>query len=135
MRTQGKKVAASARERSKLRIRKHVIGTAERARLSIFRSDKHTYAQLIIDTDHKTVVSASTLDNEVKSEIAKLKSGEKSGPVSTKSVEAARIVGKILAQRAKKADISSVVFDRNGFIFTGRVKALADGAREGGLDF
>ena len=135
MRTQGKKVAASARERSRLKIRKKVSGTQERARLSVFRSEKHIYAQLIVDTDHKTVASASTLDGDVQAEMAKVKVADKAGKVSTKSVEAARVVGKVLAERAKKASISKVVFDRNGFIFTGRVKALADGAREGGLDF
>jgi large subunit ribosomal protein L18 len=100
--------------------------------LSVFRSSKHTYAQLISDEDHRTVASASTLDKEVQSQIAKL---EKEAKGSSKSVAAARAVGLVLAERSKAAKVSSVVFDRNGFLYTGRVKALADGAREGGLEF
>ena len=135
MATQGKKVAATSREKRKLRIRKKVIGTVERPRLSIFRSSKHTYAQVIADDGHKTLASASTLDKDVQAEIAKLGKGEGVKTGSTKSMLAARAVGIVLANRSKAAKIESVVFDRNGFLYTGRVKALADAARETGLVF
>jgi large subunit ribosomal protein L18 len=135
MATQGKKVAANSREKRKLRIRKKVNGSAERPRLSIFRSSKHTYAQVIADDGHKTLASASTLDKDVQAEIAKLVKGEGVKTGSTKSILAARAVGIVLANRSKAAKVESVVFDRNGFLYTGRVKALADAARETGLVF
>jgi large subunit ribosomal protein L18 len=135
MATQGKKVAATSREKRKLRIRKKVTGTVERPRLSIFRSSKHTYAQVIADDGHKTLASASTLDKDVQAEIAKLGKGEGVKTGSTKSMLAARAVGIVLANRSKAAKIDTVVFDRNGFLYTGRVKALADAARETGLVF
>jgi large subunit ribosomal protein L18 len=135
MATQGKKVAATSREKRKLRIRKKVVGTVERPRLSIFRSSKHTYAQVIADDGHKTLASASTLDKDVQAEIAKLGKGEGVKTGSTKSMLAARAVGIVLANRSKAAKVESVVFDRNGFLYTGRVKALADAARETGLVF
>ena len=135
MATQGKKVAATSRQKRKLKIRKKVVGSSERPRLSIFRSAKHTYAQIIVDESHKTLASASTLDKDVQAEIAKLAKGEGAGKNSTKSVLAARAVGIVLANRSKAAKVGQVVFDRNGFLYTGRVKALADGARESGLQF
>jgi large subunit ribosomal protein L18 len=135
MATQGKKVAATSREKRKLRIRKKVVGTVERPRLSIFRSSKHTYAQVIADDGHKTLASASTLDKDVQAEIAKLGKGEIAKSGSTKSMLAARAVGIVLANRSKAAKVDKVVFDRNGFLYTGRVKALADAARETGLVF
>ena len=135
MATQGKKVAATSREKRKLKIRKKVVGCGERPRLSIFRSAKHTYAQLIADDSHKTLASASTLDKDVQAEIAKLAKGEGAKTGSSKSVLAARAVGMVLANRSKAAKIEKVVFDRNGFLYTGRVKALADAARESGLVF
>ena len=135
MATQGKKVAATSREKRKLRIRKKVTGTVERPRLSIFRSSKHTYAQVIADDGHKTLASASTLDKDVQAEIAKLGKGEGVKTGSTKSMLAARAVGIVLANRSKAAKVEKVVFDRNGFLYTGRVKALADAARETGLVF
>jgi large subunit ribosomal protein L18 len=135
MATQGKKVAKTARQKRKLRIRQRVEGTVGRPRLSIFRSAKHTYAQVISDVDSKTIASASTLDEQVKSTITKLAKDAKDGKSSSKSVCAARAVGLVLAERAKAAQVGQVVFDRNGFLFAGRVKALADGAREGGLNF
>jgi large subunit ribosomal protein L18 len=103
--------------------------------LSIFRSAKHTYAQLISDETHKTIASASTLEKEVQDEIAKLAKQAEGGASSTKSVIAARAVGIVLANRSKAAKVDKVVFDRNGFLYTGRVKALADAARETGLVF
>jgi large subunit ribosomal protein L18 len=135
MATQGKKVAATSREKRKLRIRKKVVGTVDRPRLSIFRSSKHTYAQVIADDGHKTLASASTLDKDVQAEIAKLGKGEGVKTGSTKSMLAARAVGIVLANRSKAAKVEKVVFDRNGFLYTGRVKALADAARETGLVF
>jgi large subunit ribosomal protein L18 len=139
MATQGKKVVSTSRERRKLRIRKKVVGTAEKPRLSIFRSSKHTYAQVIADDGSRTIASASTMDKEVQAAIAKLASGQDKAQAeaksSSKSVLAARAVGIVLAERTKAAKVAQVVFDRNGFLFAGRVKALADGAREGGLNF
>lgn len=135
MATHGKKIANTSREKRKLRIRKKVVGTVEKPRLSIFRSSKHTYAQVIADDGHRTIASASTLDKEVQAAVAKLAKGQESSKESSKSVLAARAVGMVLAERAKAASVGQVVFDRNGFLFAGRVKALADGAREGGLNF
>ncbi len=108
--------------RRKLRIRKKVHGTAERPRLSVFRSLTHIYAQLINDDEGKTLVSASSIDKEIAPNIK---------PEMKKS-EVAKFVGTELAKRALAAGITKVTFDRNGFIYHGRVKALADGAREGG---
>ena len=102
--------------------RKKVEGTPERPRLSVFRSGKHIYAQVIDDAAGKTLAAASTLDKELKGKTAATREG-------------AAAVGKALAERAKKAGVSRVVFDRGGFLFHGRVKALADAAREGGLEF
>ena len=93
-------------------------------RLSVFRSGKHTYAQVIDDTKGATVVSASTLDKEIRENIKK-----------SSTVEAASFIGKVVAERAVKAGVSEVVFDRGGYIYHGRVKALADAAREAGLKF
>ena len=97
-----------------------------RPRLSVFRSSLHIYAQVIDDTKGVTVVSASTLDDEVKKSIAKGKGAD---------TKAAAVVGKLVAERAKKAGITDVVFDRGGYIYHGRVKALGDAARESGLNF
>ncbi|RPI68131.1 MAG: 50S ribosomal protein L18 [Ignavibacteriae bacterium] len=112
-------------ERRKKRVKKHFEGTPTRLRLTIFRSAAHIYAQIIDDAAAKTLVSASTVDREVKSQIV--------GQIS--KVDESRLVGNLLAQRAKAAKINQVAFDRNGFLYHGRVKALADAAREGGLDF
>lgn len=114
----------AARKRRHLRVRKKVFGTPERPRLSVYRSLKHMYAQIIDDTRGHTLVSASTLDPELRGKLAQ-----------TGNVEAAREVGRVLAQRAKSAGIEKVVFDRGGNLYHGRVAALAEGAREGGLDF
>ena len=102
------------------RVRARVSGTAERPRLNVFRSLNHIYAQVIDDTSGNTLVAASTLDKTV-GEAAK--------------IEQAKAVGKLVAERAKGAGISRVVFDRGGYLYHGRIKALAEGAREGGLDF
>ncbi|WP_124726416.1 50S ribosomal protein L18 [Staphylospora marina] len=107
-----------------LRVRKKVFGTPERPRLNVFRSGKNIYAQLIDDTIGHTLVSASTLDSEFKAK-----------GISGGTVEAARQVGELIAKRAVEKGFKRVVFDRGGYLYHGRVKALADGAREGGLDF
>lgn len=107
-----------------LRIRKNIVGTPERPRLNVFRSSKHMYAQLIDDVSGVTIVSASTLDNELKD---KVKNGS--------SVEAAKLVGDLVAKRAVEKGYSSIVFDRGGYLYHGRIKALADSAREAGLQF
>ena len=109
------------RQRTSGKIKKNNNG---RPRLAIYRSGKHIYAQIIIDKDGTTVAAASTIDTEVRS---KLKTGA--------NVEAASLVGKIVAERAKKVGVETVVFDRGGYLYHGRVKALADSAREGGLSF
>lgn len=106
------------------RIRRKVIGTTERPRLAVFRSNQHIYAQIIDDTRHHTLVSASTLDPSLKPE---LNSGS--------SCDASVQVGKLIAQRSLEQGIRQVVFDRGGKLYHGRVKALAEAAREGGLNF
>ena len=113
-----------ARIRRHRRVRKHVVGTSERPRLNVFRSLHHIYAQVIDDDQERTLVSASTVDREVKSQLEGM----------TK-IEQARLVGKVLAERAVGQGIKRVVFDRGGYKYHGRVKALADAAREGGLAF
>ncbi|MFO7291426.1 MAG: 50S ribosomal protein L18 [Bacillota bacterium] len=112
------------RKKRHLRVRKKVFGTPERPRLNVFRSSKNIYAQLIDDMAGHTLVSASTLDPELRGEI------ENGG-----NVEAARKVGQLIAKRALEKGYKRVVFDRGGYLYHGRVKALAEGAREGGLDF
>ena len=99
-------------------------GTAERPRLAVFRSNNHMYAQIIDDTVGKTLVSASTLDKDVKAECEK-----------TNNVEAAAVVGKVVAKKALEKGITTVVYDRGGFIYEGKIKALAEAAREAGLEF
>ena len=106
------------------RIRNRFSGTAQRPRLSVFRSNNHIYAQVIDDAAGKTLVSASTAEKDAKAELKK-----------TNDIEAASYVGKLVAKRAKDAGIDQVVFDRGGYIYHGRVKALADAAREAGLEF
>ncbi len=110
------------RERRKLRIRKKISGTTERPRLSVFRSAKHIYAQVIDDTTGKTLAHVSTLSKEL---------GAHEG---TKSDEAKK-VGELLAKLCKAKNVTKVVFDRNGYLYHGRIVRLAEGAREGGLDF
>ena len=114
-----------AEDRRKARVRRAIRKAANgRPRLSVFRSSKQIYAQVIDDVQGKTLASASTLEKDLK---GKLKTGA--------DVEAAKEVGKLVAERASKAGVKSVVFDRSGYIYHGRVKALADAAREGGLEF
>jgi len=106
------------------RVRKKISGTAERPRLCIYRSTKHIYAQIIDDSIGNTLVSASTIDKEIAAQIDEL---DKKG--------AAKLVGKVVTERAKAKGIETVVFDRGGYIYTGRVAEVAAGAREAGLDF
>ncbi len=115
---------SKARQRRHLRVRKRVYGTPEKPRLNVFRSLTEIYAQVIDDEAGTTMVSASTIDRDLREDI--------SGKNKT---EQAKQVGKVLAERAKSAGIKQVVFDRSGYKYIGRVKALADGAREGGLQF
>jgi len=120
-----KKTARSiARVKRHNRIRNHVAGTPERPRLSVYRSNKHIYAQIIDDAAGTTICSASTMEKAVAEKLD-----------STSNVEAATAVGKILAERGKAKGIEMVVFDRGGYIFHGKVKALAEAAREAGLVF
>ena len=119
-----KKSRSEVREKKHRRLRNHLAGTAERPRLAVFRSNNHMYAQVIDDTVGNTLVSASTLDKEVKAEVKK-----------TNNVEAAAYLGTVIAKRALDKGINTVVFDRGGFIYEGKVKALADAAREAGLEF
>jgi large subunit ribosomal protein L18 len=115
---------AAARLRRKKSIRKRISGSAERPRLSVFRSRMHIYAQVIDDASGRTLAEASTLSPELRGQ------GE-----GKKKSEMAQLVGKLVAQRCLEKEIESVVFDRNGFIYHGRIKAVADAAREGGLKF
>lgn len=112
-------------ERRNRRVRKNITGTTERPRLTVFRSAEHIYAQIIDDTTARTIASASTTDREVKAKFA--------GGMSKS--DKCKLVGQVLAERAKSAKVNSVAFDRNGFLYHGRIKALAEAAREGGLDF
>ena len=120
----------SKESRAKVRVNKHrklrnrFSGTAERPRLAVFRSNNHMYAQIIDDTVGNTLVSASTLQSEVKAELEK-----------TNNVEAAAYLGTVIAKKALEKGIDTVVFDRGGFIYQGKIKALADAAREAGLKF
>lgn len=114
----------AARRRRHLRVRKRVTGTPERPRLSVFRSLNHIYAQIIDDVKGHTLVAASTLDPELRGKFSQ-----------TGNRDAAKEVGLVLASRAKALGINQVVFDRGGNLYHGRVAALADGAREGGLEF
>lgn len=114
----------SPRQRRAARIRKKLSGTGERPRLSVFKSNKHIYAQIVDDSQGKTIAFASTMSKEVREQLDGL---DKSG--------ASRIVGKLLAERAQAAQIKRVVFDRNGFPYHGRVAAVAEAAREAGLEF
>jgi large subunit ribosomal protein L18 len=112
-------------ERRKARVRRAISANAgDRPRLSVFRSSKQIYAQIIDDGQGRTLASASTIEKALREQ---LKTGA--------TVEAARLIGKEIAERAKKAGVAKVVFDRGGYMYHGRVKALAEGAREGGLEF
>ena len=119
-----KKTQPEARAGRHARVRKNLAGTADRPRLNVFRSSTGIYAQIIDDAAGHTLVSASSIDKELRERVKGLKKSEQ-----------AKLVGQTVAERAKGKGITSVVFDRGGFKYIGRVKALADGAREGGLKF
>jgi len=129
-----------ARGRTRKRIRKRIEGTEAKPRLSVFKSSLHTYAQLISDVDSKTILSASTLDKDIKPVIEQVvaeleKDKDNKNVNSSKSRNAAWAVGLMIAKRCKEKNISQVVFDRGGYKYCGRVQAVADGARKGGLQF
>ncbi|MFN3308037.1 MAG: 50S ribosomal protein L18 [Anaerolineales bacterium] len=118
------KTRKEARIRRHLHVRKRVSGTPDRPRLNVFRSLAQIYAQIIDDTQGRTLAAASSIDHELRDKMQGLKKSEQ-----------ARLVGLALAERAKAKGIQKIVFDRGGYKYIGRVKALADGAREGGLEF
>ena len=115
---------AKVRAKKHRRLRNHLSGTATTPRLAVFRSNNHMYAQIIDDTIGKTLVSASTTQKEVKAELEK-----------TNNVDAAAYLGTVIGKKAVEAGIKEVVFDRGGFIYQGKINALADAAREAGLEF
>ncbi len=119
-----KKSRQVVRQTKHRRLRNTLAGTAERPRLAVFRSNNHMYVQVIDDTCGNTLVSASTLDADVKADLAK-----------TNNVEAASKLGTVIAKKAQEKGIKEVVFDRGGYIYAGKVAALADAAREAGLEF
>ena len=119
-----KKSRQEVRVKKHNRMRNHLNGTTERPRLAVFRSNNHMYAQIIDDTVGNTLVAASTLEKEVKAELEK-----------TNNVDAAAYLGTVIAKRAIEKGIKEVVFDRGGFIYQGKIAALADAAREAGLEF
>ncbi len=114
----------SVRQRRHARVRKHVSGTAETPRLNVYRSLNHIYVQVIDDVKGVTIASASTMEKAIKEQVA--------GKTKT---EAAKVVGSVAGERAEAKGIETVVFDRGGYLYTGRVKAVADGARDAGLKF
>ncbi len=118
------KTRATARARRHARVRKDLVGTAQRPRLNVFRSVSEIYAQIIDDAAGHTLVSASSVDKELRDKVKGLKKSEQ-----------AKVIGQAVAERAKTKGITTVVFDRGGFKYIGRIRALADGAREGGLQF
>ena len=118
------KSRSTARIRRHIRVRKRVQGTTQRPRLSVFRSLAEIYVQVIDDSAGNTISSASTIDADLRPQLEGLK-----------KTEQAKLVGKAIAERARNKGVKTVVFDRGGFKYSGRVKALADGAREGGLEF
>ena len=119
-----KESRSANRVKKHMKIRNRFSGTPERPRLAVFRSNNHMYAQIIDDTVGNTLVAASTLEKDVKAELE-----------HTNDVAAAAYLGKVIAKKALDAGINTVVFDRGGFIYQGKIKALADAAREAGLDF
>ena len=118
------KAREEARKRRQRRVRAHVSGTADRPRLNVYRSLAHIYAQVIDDVTGATLVSASTVDTDLRAEVA-----------GKKKAEQAKVVGQAVAKRALARGLTKVTFDRGGYRYHGRIKALADGAREGGVEF
>ena len=112
-----------ARIRRHLRVRKKTVGTSERPRLNVFKSEKHIYAQIINDESGHTLAAASTLDPAIRDSVTGV------------NIESAKLVGELIAKKALEKNIKAVTFDRSGYIYHGRIKAMADAAREAGLDF
>ena len=121
------KTKEDRRDRIKYRIRKKMTGTAQKPRLSVFRSVSHIYVQVIDDLSGQTIASASTVDPKVKGTMAK--------GIAGGNIKGAELIGKTIAERLKEKGITKVVFDRNGFLYHGRVKAVAEAARTAGLEF
>lgn len=119
-----KESRSEVRIKKHMRVRNHLAGTADRPRLAVFRSNNHMYAQIIDDSVGNTIVAASTVERSIKEALEQ-----------TDNVDAAAYVGKVVAERALEKGIKTVVFDRGGFIYQGKVQALADAAREAGLEF
>ncbi len=119
-----KKVRAEVRTKKHERLRFHLAGTAEKPRLSVFKSNKHVYAQIIDDDAQRTLCAASTMEKDIKANLEK-----------TNDISAAEAVGTAIAKKALDAGITTVVFDRGGYVYQGKVAALADAAREAGLNF
>ena len=119
-----KESRSAIRVKKHMRVRNRLAGTTERPRLAVFRSNNHMYAQIIDDSVGKTLVAASTTENAIKDELEK-----------TNDVDAAAYVGKVIAERALEKGIKTVIYDRGGFVYHGKVQALADAAREAGLEF
>ena len=119
-----KKSSSEVRRKKHRRLRNHLSGTSARPRLAVFRSNNHMYAQIIDDTVGNTLVAASTVEKEISAELE-----------YTNNVEAAAYVGTVIAKRALEKGITTVVFDRGGFIYQGKIQALAEAAREAGLEF
>lgn len=119
-----KESRSEVRIKKHMRVRNHLAGTADRPRLAVFRSNNHMYAQIIDDSVGNTIVAASTVEKPIKEALEQ-----------TDNVDAAAYVGKVVAERALEKGIKTVVFDRGGFIYQGKVQALADAAREAGLEF
>ena len=119
-----KESRSEVRIKKHMRVRNHLAGTADRPRLAVFRSNNHMYAQIIDDSVGNTIVAASTVEKSIKEALEQ-----------TDNVDAAAYVGKVVAERALEKGIKTVVFDRGGFVYQGKVQALADAAREAGLEF
>ena len=119
-----KESRSEVRIKKHMRVRNHLAGTADRPRLAVFRSNNHMYAQIIDDSVGNTIVAASTTEKAIKDELEK-----------TNDVDAAAYVGKVIAERALEKGIKTVIYDRGGFVYHGKVQALADAAREAGLEF
>ena len=119
-----KESRSEVRIKKHMRVRNHLAGTADRPRLAVFRSNNHMYAQIIDDSVGNTIVAASTTEKAIKDELEK-----------TDDVDAAAYVGKVIAERALEKGIKTVIYDRGGFVYHGKVQALADAAREAGLEF
>jgi large subunit ribosomal protein L18 len=130
-----RKLVLTPRERKKIRLRRKIRGTDQKPRISVYRSGRHIYAQAISDDSQTTIVSAATSDKGFEGTVEKVKDLANNDSTSSKSISAAYAVGQSLAKKLKEKGLEDAVFDRNGYRYHGRVKALAEGARAGGLKF